>query len=93
MDGSQAVVVRKMEHYNVQYKGRMGCLDFVFGSEFNGNAILPLFELFIKISDGVQQFAVRLFRCFGGIESLVHSAFNDGKAAHGSEQVELGTVR
>lgn len=54
VDSSQAVVVRKMKYNNVQDKGRMGGLDFVFWSEFNRNAILPFFELFIKISDGVQ---------------------------------------
>jgi hypothetical protein len=62
-------------------EGSVGGLNFVFGSEIDRNAILPVFQLLIKLTDGVEQFTVRLLRCFGGIQSLVNTALDGSEFA------------
>jgi hypothetical protein len=54
MNCGEAVVISKMEDDDMQDEWRMRSLDLVFGSEINGDAILPLLKLPIQFANGIQ---------------------------------------
>lgn len=56
----EAIVVGKVQYYNMQYQWGMRRFYFMLGSEIERNPILPIFEFFIKLPDSVEQFPVRL---------------------------------
>lgn len=70
-------------------KRGVGSLNLVLGPEINGDAVFPVFQLLVEFTDCVQQFPIRLLRCFGGVETLIYSAFDGGEFAQRSEQVEF----
>lgn len=60
MDRREAVIIRKVQTYDVQYERGVGGIDGMLGPEVQRNAILPGFQLAVESADGVEQFAVGL---------------------------------
>ncbi len=58
MNGGEAVIVCEMKDNNVENERRMRRLDLVFRSEVERNAILPFFELVIKLAYSIQKDAI-----------------------------------
>lgn len=78
-----------MQHDDVQYERPMCCFYFMLRPKIDRNAILPLLELPVKLADGIQEGAIRLFGSCGRVEALVHLALNNRELAQGAKHVEL----
>ena len=50
----QAIVIRKVKHYDVEYQRCMRGFDLVLWSKVKRNRILPFFELLVKLANSVQ---------------------------------------
>lgn len=81
MDGGQAIIVSEVKNDNMKEKRTVGGLNLMFGPEVDGNVVFPIFQLLVKLANGIEQFAVRLFGSFGGVESFIDSALDCGEFA------------
>lgn len=54
VDRGQAIVIGKMKDDNVENQRGMSGFNFMLRSEIDRDAVFPLFQFLIKITNGVQ---------------------------------------
>lgn len=89
VDGCQTIIVREVEDDNVKEERTVGGLNLILWPEVNGDIVFPVFQLLVKLADGIEQFAIRLLGCFGGVESFVDPALDGGEFAKRSEEIKF----
>lgn len=81
VDGGQAIIVSEVKDDNVKKKRTVGGLNLIFWPEVDGDVVFPIFQLLVKLANGIEQFTIRLLGCFGGVESFIDSALDGGELA------------
>jgi hypothetical protein len=65
----------------------MRCFDIVFWSELQRYVVLPSFQLFIKLTNGIEKLTVCLLGCFYRVQPLVYLTLDNRESTHETEEV------